>query len=109
MYSMLLDLIIPGQRNHRNNSWQRLGDPIGNSNHSETVDSLSSGGDTVVDTLQQGSSQVADTLSQTDSLFWDGSLGGSAPSLWLMAIAVVALLACISLAVAYRRRVVSQA
>ena len=39
----------------------------------------------------------------------DTGVGGSSSSMWTVLIAVVALIACVSLAIAYRRRTVANA
>jgi flagellar hook-basal body complex protein FliE len=75
----------------------------------QKTDSLNDGGNSVVDTLQQAGDQVADTLSQAQSVLLDTGAGGSSSSMWTVLIAVVALIACVSLAIAYRRRTVANA
>ena len=103
MNTLLLDIISPGgHRPHRPIIIDRpIDPPIDN----PVTDSLQNSGNTAIDTLQQVGDQAVDTLTQSQSLLIDSGVGGSSSTaLWTVAIAVVALIACISLAIAYRRR-----
>jgi flagellar hook-basal body complex protein FliE len=82
---------------------------VGRVDDIQKTDSLNDGGNSVVDTLQQAGDQVADTLSQAQSVLLDTGAGGSSSSMWTVLIAVVALIACVSLAIAYRCRTVANA
>jgi flagellar hook-basal body complex protein FliE len=106
MNSLLLDLIVPGGRRPPRVIHDVV---VGRVDDIQKTDSLNDGGNSVVDTLQQAGDQVADTLSQAQSVLLDTGAGGSSSSMWTVLIAVVALIACISLAIAYRRRTVANA
>ena len=106
MNSLLLDLIVPGGRRPPRVIHDVV---IGRVDDIQKTDSLNDGGNSVVDTLQQAGDQVADTLTQAQSVLLDTGAGGSSSSMWTVLIAVVALIACISLAIAYRRRTVANA
>ena len=106
MNSLLLDLIVPGGRRPPRVIHDVV---VGRVDDIQKTDSLNDGGNSVVDTLQQTGDQVADTLSQAQSVLLDTGAGGSSSSMWTVLIAVVALIACISLAIAYRRRTVANA
>lgn len=106
MNSLLLDLIVPGGRRPPRVIHDVV---IGRVDDIQKTDSLNDGGNSVVDTLQQTGDQVADTLSQAQSVLLDTAVGGSSSSMWTVLIAVVALIACVSLAIAYRRRTVANA
>lgn len=100
MNTLLLDIISPGgHRPHRPIIDFPVDPPVNN------TDTLQDGGNAVLDTLQQTGDQVVDTVAQSQSLLIDSGIGGSSSSaIWTVVIAVVALVACISLAIAYRRR-----
>lgn len=106
MNSLLLDLIVPGGRRPPRVIHDVV---VGRVDDIQKTDSLNDGGNSVVDTLQQAGDQVADTLTQAQSVLLDTGAGGSSSSMWTVLIAVVALIACISLAIAYRRRTVANA
>ena len=106
MNSLLLDLIVPGGRRPPRVIHDVV---IGRVDDIQKTDSLNDGGNSVVDTLQQAGDQVADTLTQAQSVLLDTGAGGSSSSMWTVLIAVVALIACVSLAIAYRRRTVANA
>lgn len=106
MNSLLLDLIVPGGRRPPRVIHDVV---VGRVDDIQKTDSLNDGGNSVVDTLQQAGDQVADTLSQAQSVLLDTGAGGSSSSMWTVLIAVVALIACVSLAIAYRRRTVANA
>ena len=106
MNSLLLDLIVPGGRRPPRVIHDVV---VGRVDDIQKTDSLNEGGNSVVDTLQQAGDQVADTLSQAQSVLLDTGAGGSSSSMWTVLIAVVALIACVSLAIAYRRRTVANA
>lgn len=106
MNSLLLDLIVPGGRRPPRVIHDVV---VGRVDDIQKTDSLNDGGNSVVDTLQQAGDQVADTLSQAQSVLLDTGVGGSSSSMWIVLIAVVALIACVSLAIAYRRRTVANA
>ena len=103
MNTLLLDIISPG--GHRPHRPVIIDRPIDPPVDIPATDSLQDGGNTLVDTLQQVGDQAVDTLAQGQSVLIDSGVGGSSSTtLWTIAIAIVALIACISLAVAYRRR-----
>ena len=106
MNSLLLDLIVPGGRRPPRVIHDVV---VGRVDDIQKTDSLNDGGNSVVDTLQQAGDQVVDTLSQAQSVLLDTGAGGSSSSMWTVLIAVVALIACVSLAIAYRRRTVANA
>lgn len=106
MNSLLLDLIVPGGRRPPRVIHDVV---VGRVDDIQKTDSLNDGGNSVVDTLQQAGDQAADTLSQAQSVLLDTGVGGSSSSMWTVLIAVVALIACVSLAIAYRRRTVANA
>ena len=106
MNSLLLDLMVPGGRRPPRVIHDVV---VGRVDDIQKTDSLNDGGNSVVDTLQQAGDQVADTLSQAQSVLLDTGAGGSSSSMWTVLIAVVALIACVSLAIAYRRRTVANA
>ncbi len=108
MNSLLLDLIVPGGRRPPRVIHDVV---VGRVDDIQKTDSLNDGGNSVVDTLQQAGDQVVDTLSQAQSVLLDTGVGGSSSSMsmWTVLIAVVALIACVSLAIAYRRRTVANA
>ena len=106
MNSLLLDLIVPGGRRPPRVIHDVV---VGRVDDIQKTDSLNDGGNSVVDTLQQAGDQVADTLTQAQSVLLDTGAGGSSSSMWTVLIAVVALIACVSLAIAYRRRTVANA
>ena len=106
MNSLLLDLIVPGGRRPPRVIHDVV---VGRVDDIQKTDSLNDGGNSVVDTLQQAGDQVADTLSQAQSVLLDTGVGGPSSSMWTVLIAVVALIACVSLAIAYRRRTVANA
>jgi hypothetical protein len=106
MNSLLLDLIVPGGRRPPRVIHDVV---VGRVDDIQKTDSLNDGGNSVVDTLQQAGDQVADTLSQAQSVLLDTGVGCSSSSMWTVLIAVVALIACVSLAIAYRRRTVANA
>ena len=106
MNSLLLDLIVPGGRRPPRVIHDVV---VGRVDDIQKTDSLNDGGNSVVDTLQQAGDQVADTLSQAQSVLLDTGVGDSSSSMWTVLIAVVALIACVSLAIAYRHRTVANA
>lgn len=102
MKTLLLDLIIPGSP-RRPSGHFNLGEKIGEVKevNPDTVKDTTNG---VLDSLQQAGDQVTDTLAQGQTLLMDNGIDGLSSSMWTVAIAVVALVACISLAVAYRKK-----
>ena len=103
MNTLLLDIISPG--GHRPHRPIIIDRPIDPPVDNPVADSLQNSGNTAIDTLQQVGDQAVDTLTQSQSLLIDSGVGGSSSTaLWTVAIAIVALIACISLAIAYRRR-----
>lgn len=102
MNTLLLDIILPGGRRPVRPD---LGQRVGIRDNDQVTDTVQDSGNAVLDTLNQAGDQVADTLAQGQALLMDSGVGGSSSTaVWTVVIAVVALIVCISLAVAYRRR-----